>query len=89
MPQFEEVRFQRFDQVNLRTTKNVKYLSAPPGTKVAPDGAWSVVAVVGDDLLVVKRTAIIRIPATDVLKVASYDINEITKPFGRFTDGEG
>lgn len=89
----EEIEFRQFDQVQLRTTRNVKYLSAPPGIQVSPKGIWSVAGViaVGDthDLLVVKQGATIRIPAGDVLKVAAYDINAITAPLGRMTDGQG
>ncbi len=93
MNNFEEVRFQQFDQVQLRTTRNVKYLSAPPEAPVSPKGVWSVAAVInvenGHDLLVIKQGATIRIPAGDVLKVAAYDINAILAPLGRFTDGQG
>jgi len=84
----QEVRFNRFDQVHLRTTKNVRYLSAPPGTTPSPKGVWSVAGVVDGDLLLVKHSCIIRIPAADVLKIESYDINAITKPLGRLLDGE-
>jgi hypothetical protein len=93
MTQYEEVRFQQFDQVRLRTTKNVKYLSAPPDTVVSPKGIWSVAAVVkvedAYDLLLVKNSVTIRIPAVDVLKTVAYDIAEITHQLGRFTDGKG
>jgi hypothetical protein len=88
MAEYEEVRFDRFDQVRLRTTKNVKYLSAPPGTHASPQGLWSVAGVVAGELLLVKYNIIIRIPATDVLKIESYDVNDVTRLLGRLTDGE-
>lgn len=94
MGNFEEIEYRQFDQVRLRTIQNVKYLSAPPDQPVVPAGIWSVAAVIVNDdgkthdLLVIKQSATIRIPAKDVLKVAAYDINAITQPLGRMTDGQ-
>lgn len=84
--QFEEVRYKQFDQVHLRTVRNVKYLSAPPGTKATPKGVWSVATVVENDLILVKHNVTIRIPASDVLKIADYNVNEITHLLGRLLD---
>ena len=79
----------RFDQVKILTTKNVTYLSAPPGSKVSPAGLWSVTAIIGEnELLLAKQSALIRIPATDVLITASYSVEKITKNFGRLSCGE-
>lgn len=79
-------RIGRFDQVRIKTTKNVKYLSAPPGTKISPQGIWSVVAVVADDeLLLAKSNAIVRIPINDVLKVADYSLKDVLAPLGRLS----
>jgi len=86
MSRFEKIRFQQLDQVQIRTTTNVKYLSAPPGTKLTPKGVWSVAAAVENDLILVKHTIIIRIPATDVLKVVDYNLNEITQILGGLLD---
>jgi len=80
------IKFSRFDQVQLKTTRNVTYLSAPPQTNVSPKGIWQVAGVVSDDLLLVKNNAIIRIPATDVLKVIDYNINTIVEKFGRLRE---
>ena len=82
-------RVARFDQVRILTTKNVTYLSAPLGSKVSPAGLWSVTAIIdGNELLLAKQSALIRIPATDVLIIASYSIEKITKNFGRLSCGE-
>ena len=78
----------RFDQVKILTTKNVKYLSAPSGTKVTPQGIWSIVAVIERDLLLTQKLTIIRIPSTDVLKILSYDLESVIKKLGRLSDGE-
>lgn len=86
---FEEQLYKQFDQVRLLTTKNVRYMSAPAGTKVSPQGVWSVAASVGGELLLVKQNVTIRIPTADVLKVVDYDIQEIVRPLGRLTDGKG
>lgn len=83
-------RIGRFDQVQLLTTKNVSYLSAPSGTEVKPQGVWSVAAVFEDtgELLCVRKGTTIKIPARDVLKRAGYDVSEITKKFGNLSNGE-
>lgn len=78
----EGVKFGRFDQVRIITTKNVNYLSAPPGSVISPYGVWQVSAAINDDLLLVKNNITIRIPATDVLKVVDYNISTITSKFG-------
>ena len=88
--QFEQVKFKQFDQVQLITTKNVKYLSAPSGTTISPKGVWSVVGVVDDELMLAKNNVIIRIPVLDVLKISEYDLSEITQFLGRLLDhGKG
>lgn len=85
----QPVRIGRFDQVKLLTTKNVHYLSAPGPAEVKPGGIWSVAAVVDQDqLLVVKNNVTIRIPATDVLKVADYNLDKITRQLGRLSRGQ-
>jgi hypothetical protein len=82
-------QFGRFDQVRLLTTRNVKWLSAPPGIKPSPKGIWSVAASVGEsELLLVQGSVTLRIPAADVLKVADYSIEAITRPLGKLTDGK-
>ncbi len=78
----------RFDQVKILTTKNVKYLSAPPGSEITPYGIWSIIAAVDKDVLLAKNSIIIRIPSTDVLKIMSYDLETMTKNFGRLSRGE-
>jgi len=81
-------KIERFDQVRLLTVRNVSYLSASPGSKVLPQGVWSVTAIVGDnDLLLAKDNAIIRIPAVDVLVVSDYDLRSLTDILGRLSDG--
>lgn len=85
-----QVRIGRFDQVKLLTTKNVSYLSAPPETSISPQGLWSVVSIVANnELLLAQKSALIRIPAADVLLVAGYDVDELTKNLGRLSRGEG
>ena len=86
----EPIKVGRFDQVKLLTTQNVSYLSAPPSTEVKPGGIWSVAAIVdGNKLLVVKNNVTIKIPATDVLKIADYTLEKITRRLGRLSRGEG
>lgn len=88
--QFEEVRYKQFDNVQILTTTNVKYLSAPPGVTVSPKGVWTVVAIVGsDELMLSKDNAIIRIPAADVLKIADHNLSDINSVLGRLSQNGG
>jgi hypothetical protein len=87
--EIKEVKIGRFDQVRILTTRNVTYLSAPPKSVVSPKGLWSVTSIIGaNELLLAKQSALIRIPAADVLFVAGYDVNKITKNLGRLSRGE-
>lgn len=89
MDNFVEGRIGRFDQVRILTSLNVSYLSAPAGVTPSPKGIWSVAAVLnGSELLCVRNSIIIRIPATDVLKVADFNIGSITQDFGRLSHGK-
>lgn len=82
----DQITFKRFDQVKIITTKNVNYLSAPPGTKADPKGIWIVSGVVDEQLLLVKNNIVIKIPPTDVLKVIDYDLNKLIGNFGRLIE---
>lgn len=84
----QQIRISRFDQVRLLSTKNINYLSAPPATKVDPSGIWTVSAVVGDELLLVKKNAVIKAPVANVLKIADYDITRMTEVLGRLSRGK-
>ena len=83
------IKYARFDQVKLLTTRNVTYLSAPPGSKVSPHGTWQVAGAIDNELLLVKNDVTIRIPVTDVLKVVRYDLESLYAKLGRLSDGEG
>jgi len=86
---FQNVRIGRFDQVKLLTTKNIKYLSAIPGSEIDPSVIWSVSSIIGEnELLCVHNSIIIRVPASDVLKLADYSVDYITRQFGRLSYGE-
>lgn len=79
----DKIVIRQFDQVQLLTTKRVHYVSAPPGTKVSPDGVWTVAAVIQSDLLLTKNNITIRIPAEDVFKIVALDVGAITSHFGK------
>ena len=81
-------RIGRFDQVKILTTKNVKYLSSPSGSKTSPDGIWSVVAAVDNDLLLAQKSTIVRIPSSDVLRILAYDLEAVIKNLGRLSGGK-
>jgi hypothetical protein len=79
----------QFDQVRIVTTKNVRYLSAPPDVHIDPKGVWTVAAAIGSsELLLTKSNVTIRIPAADVLKVAEFGLDSIFNRLGRLSHGE-
>jgi len=84
----KQIKIARFDQVRLLSTKNINYLSAPPETKTDPSGTWSVSAVVGGELLLVKNNVVIKAPIANVLKIADYDITRLTSVLGRLSRGQ-
>lgn len=84
----DQIKISRFDQVRLLSTKNIDYLSAPPGTEIDPKGFWSVAAIVKEDLLLVRSNVVIKVPISDVLKIAGYDISRLTSRLGRLSRGK-
>lgn len=82
------MQFSRFDQVQIVTTKNIRYLSHPPQEQALPNGVWQVAGSVDGDLLLVKNSILLRIPATDVLKIVEYDINKVLNKLGNLYDGK-
>lgn len=72
--------------MTIRTTINVSYLSADTSEKVEPSGTWSVIAILGRDLLLCKRKAVIKIPASDVLLYHKYDIKSVIESLGKQDD---
>ena len=85
-----QVRVGRFDQVRIKTTKHVNYLSAPDGESLDPKGIWLVAGVVGNELLLTKNSIVIKIPPTDVIKVLDYHqvFNNVMSSLGRFNNYE-
>jgi hypothetical protein len=74
----EHNKINRFDQVMILTTKNIDYLSAPPDVEMSPHGVWSVVAAVGDKLMLAKNTMLVKIPPSDVKLIAKHDSGKLT-----------
>jgi hypothetical protein len=69
----KEFNLKQFDLVKLKTTKNVKFLTAPDDKEVSPHGAWSVIGVFDKtDALLCKEGATCRIPIEDIIKIAEY-----------------
>jgi len=75
----------QFDIVQLLRTKNVKYISEQ---NTSPHGSWSVIAVVGDDLLLSKNNCIIKIPLNDVSKIENFNVNIIYSRLGKLAHGK-
>ena len=89
MAQTSNGRIGRFDQVQLLTTKNIKYISSPIENP-SPDGSWLVAGLIEDELLISKAQILIRVPAADVLKVIDYEevMQQLFMRLGSFADGE-
>lgn len=71
----EEIRSS--DIIQLITTKNIKYLSSPPGKATTPQGNWIVTGFINNEVIATKEGTIIKAPISDIRKVASYSINEL------------
>ena len=73
--------FQQFDIVQIITTRNVEWRTDVEGSSTDPNGNWSIVAAYPDSgkLLIQKSTALALIPASDIRKVANYDIEAVFK----------
>lgn len=79
----------QLDLVEILTTRNVSYLSARPGQGPSPQGQWTVIGIIeGEDILISKDEAIVRIPLVDVRKVGSYSIAKIENSLRSLRHGQ-
>lgn len=62
----------QFDIVRIISAKNIKFVSGPRGRAATPDGDWSIVAIVGYDVMIAKDETIVRAPLNAIRLVASY-----------------
>ena len=67
----------QFDVVQLKTVTRVKYLSGPRGYTTSPQGNWTVVSRVDNDVIIAKDNTLIRVPVSDVRVVAVYSIDNV------------
>jgi hypothetical protein len=67
----------QLDCVNIKTTKNVTYISDLPGNIPNPHGNWVVVGVIDGDVLISKATALVRIPISDVTVVSQSGFSDV------------
>ena len=67
--------FKQLDIVQIVTTKKIKYLSGPEGHSTDPHGNWSIVGFVGPEAVLAKENTLVRIPLSDIKKVASYSMD--------------
>ena len=66
----------RFDLVSIKTVNRVKWLSGPASRPATPQGNWVVICGVGkNELMLSKDETLIRIPISDVFKVADYGVD--------------
>lgn len=71
--------FTQFDLVQILTTRRVQWRCDVKGSKTDPNGNWSIVTTNPKDgtLLIQKGTALALVPASDVRKVANYDVESV------------
>jgi len=63
----------QLDIVHIVTTKNVRYVSGPPGAIPNPNQNWTVAGNIGTDLLLTAGGVVTRVPVSDVRKIADYN----------------
>lgn len=71
--------FKQLDIVSIVTTKGIKYLSGPEGHATNPHGNWSIVGFVGSDAVLAKESTLIKVPLSDLKKVAAYNPEKFLK----------
>lgn len=59
-------------------------MSDLPGHNTDPHGFWSVVGFVSKEALIVKGTALVRIPIGDIRKIGEYDKNTVLENLKNF-----
>ena len=61
--------------MSIKTISRVKWLSGPASRPATPQGNWVVICGIGkNELMLSKDETVIRIPMSDVFKVADYGI---------------
>lgn len=67
--------FKQYDIVQIITTKRIKYLSGQSGQSPSPHGNWSIVGFIESDAMIAKESTLVRVPISDIRKVASLNIS--------------
>lgn len=62
----------QFDLVQIRTTKNIKYLSSEKGCATSPHGNWSVVGFIKREALLSKQGSLVRVPVSDLILIGEF-----------------
>ena len=92
------MEFKLFDTVYILSTKEVTWLSGPPGKPATPNGYWYIVAIRGDGKIVLsKDETVIVTDMMNIRKVGSYDLDKVFKKLENITkefikgerDGQG
>lgn len=71
--------YERFDIVAIITTKNVTWMTDVPGTLPMVEGYWQIIGCFPKTglLLISKGTAMCKIPAADIRKIANYELRSV------------
>lgn len=60
------MQIKMWDKVSITTTKRINWVSAPDGIIPTPHGIWTVVGILGSDLLASKNGCMCRVPLQDI-----------------------
>ncbi|MCK9281686.1 MAG: hypothetical protein M0P71_13755 [Melioribacteraceae bacterium] len=73
--------YERFDIVSILTTKGIKWMSDLPGKYPDPNGPWTIVCTFPESgsVLIQKNTTLAKIPASDIIKIANYGLDNVFK----------
>ena len=67
------------DVVQIITTKRIIYVSGPSGQACNPKGNWIIVGFIGNEALIAKDSTLVKVPVSDVRKIASFGSETFAK----------
>jgi len=71
------------DCIQIVTTKNIKYLSAPVGHIPTPDKIWCVIGILNNSVLASSGSTMVLVPLSDVKIVQQYNPGVILRSLER------
>lgn len=72
----------RFDIVQIKTTKNINFVSGLKGKIPSPHGNWSIVGFIGTDAIISRDSTTVRVPIQDVRIIAKLNTESLIRELG-------